>query len=289
MFNFEEEQTVHEIGNVLIGGQPGENPTVLVGSIFYHDHDIVLDDKNGVFDKAKAEELINLQEEWSSVTGNSCMLDVIGNTPKAMEKYIGFVIEHTDAPILIDSPSVEGRIGGLKYAREIGIGNRVVYNSLIVEANTEEYQAIEDAKIESAVLLAYSRGFLGSKARIDNVNELLRKAGNVGIKKPLIDTYVLDLLSLSVASKTILQLKESLGVPCGCGAHNALSTWRYEKRLGIEAKVPCMVAIDTLPVMFGADFIIYGPIENCVQVFPAVYSVDTSYRFLRRMKETIDL
>ncbi len=288
MFNFRKEQTVYEIGKVKIGGQPGENPTVLIGSIFYHGHDIVTDDIKGVFDKSKAEDLINLQDECSQKTGNSCMLDVIGNTPEAMEKYIGFVVENTEAPILIDSPSVESRISGLRYAKDIGITDRVVYNSLINEAKTEEFQAVKDSKVDAAILLLYRRGFLGGEARVGIVNELLGKAADAGIKKPLIDTYVLDLLSLSIASKTILKLKDSLGFPCGCGAHNALSTWSFEKRLGVEAEIPCKVAIDTLPVVLGADFIIYGPIENCVQVFPAVYSVDTSYSFLRRMGESIN-
>ncbi len=288
MFNFRKDQTVYEIGKVKIGGQPGENSTVLIGSIFYHGHEIVTDDVKGVFDKSKAEDLINLQEECSQKTGNSCMLDVIGNTPEAMEKYIGFVVEHTEAPILIDSPSVESRISGLRYAKDIGITDRVVYNSLINEARTEEFQAVKESKVEAAILLLYQRGFLGGEARVDIVNELLGKAAYAGIKKPLIDTYVLDLLSLSIASKTILKLKDSLGFPCGCGAHNALSTWSFEKRLWVEAEIPCMVAIDSLPVVLGADFIIYGPIENCTQVFPAVYSVDTSYSFLRRMGESID-
>nr|NIU82018.1 tetrahydromethanopterin S-methyltransferase subunit H [Candidatus Thorarchaeota archaeon]NIW50663.1 tetrahydromethanopterin S-methyltransferase subunit H [Candidatus Korarchaeota archaeon] len=172
--------------------------------------------------------------------------------------------------------------------KDIGITDRVVYNSLINEARTEEFQAVKESKVEAAILLLYQRGFLGGEARVDIVNELLGKAAYAGIKKPLIDTYVLDLLSLSIASKTILKLKDSLGFPCGCGAHNALSTWSFEKRLWVEAEIPCMVAIDSLPVVLGADFIIYGPIENCTQVFPAVYSVDTSYSFLRRMGESID-
>ncbi|MFH2044152.1 MAG: tetrahydromethanopterin S-methyltransferase subunit H, partial [Pseudomonadota bacterium] len=41
MLTFTQEQKTYTIGDVTIGGQPGENPTVLMGSIFYQGHRIV--------------------------------------------------------------------------------------------------------------------------------------------------------------------------------------------------------------------------------------------------------
>ncbi|MFA4934691.1 MAG: tetrahydromethanopterin S-methyltransferase subunit H, partial [Candidatus Methanoperedens sp.] len=48
MFKFAREQKVIDIGNVKIGGQVGENPTVLIPTIFYDGHKIV-DAKNNKF------------------------------------------------------------------------------------------------------------------------------------------------------------------------------------------------------------------------------------------------
>jgi len=45
VFKFEKEQNIFDIAGVKIGGQPGQLPTVLIGSIFYHKHKIVIDEK----------------------------------------------------------------------------------------------------------------------------------------------------------------------------------------------------------------------------------------------------
>jgi tetrahydromethanopterin S-methyltransferase subunit H len=42
MFKFSRTQHVYKVAGVDIGGQPGEFPTVLIGSIFYSKHTIVL-------------------------------------------------------------------------------------------------------------------------------------------------------------------------------------------------------------------------------------------------------
>ncbi|MCK4282096.1 MAG: tetrahydromethanopterin S-methyltransferase subunit H, partial [Candidatus Lokiarchaeota archaeon] len=47
MKEFEKEQKVLTIGNIKIGGQPGENPNVCIGSVFYAGHSALLDEKTG--------------------------------------------------------------------------------------------------------------------------------------------------------------------------------------------------------------------------------------------------
>ena len=65
MFRFDKEQIVLDVAGLKIGGQPGEYPTVIAGTIFYGGHKIISDEKAGVFDKDKAEGLIKMQEEMS--------------------------------------------------------------------------------------------------------------------------------------------------------------------------------------------------------------------------------
>ena len=91
MFKFNKNQEVFDIAGVKVGGQPGENPTLLVGSIFYHGHKIVKDDKVGEFDKNGALDLIKLQNDFSEKTKNPAMLDIVATTDKAIEKYIKFM------------------------------------------------------------------------------------------------------------------------------------------------------------------------------------------------------
>ena len=41
MFRFDKEQIVIDVAGVKVGGQPGEYPTVLAGTIFYGGHKII--------------------------------------------------------------------------------------------------------------------------------------------------------------------------------------------------------------------------------------------------------
>ncbi|MBU4547527.1 MAG: tetrahydromethanopterin S-methyltransferase subunit H, partial [Euryarchaeota archaeon] len=105
MFRFDKEQVVIDVAGVQVGGQPGEYPTVLAGTIFYGGHSIISDEKAGVFDKDKAEALIKSMEEMSDVTGNPCIVQTFGATPEAIVKYLDFVGDVTEAPFMIDSTS----------------------------------------------------------------------------------------------------------------------------------------------------------------------------------------
>lgn len=286
MFKFRRKQKVFEIGNVKVGGQPGENPTVLIGSIFYHGHKIVVDEKKGILHKEESEKLIKLQEEFSDKTGNPCMLDIVASTKEAMEKFISFVASVTEGTFLIDSPNVEAKVAGVKYASEVGLEKRMVYNSLMPQSKPEEFEAIKESGIESAILLAYETGVMRSKARVKATKELLPKAQEAGVARPLLDTCVIDIPSLSMACRAILNLKRELGLPCGCGAHNAISTWvGFKERMGVQAVKSCAVTVNIAPIILGADFILYGPIEDCKYVFPSTYAINTSYKYLKERIE----
>ena len=62
------EQKVFRAGQVEIGGEPGQRPTVLVGSLFYQGHKAVVDPKVGEFDAEKVETDMQLMLEWSDKT-----------------------------------------------------------------------------------------------------------------------------------------------------------------------------------------------------------------------------
>jgi tetrahydromethanopterin S-methyltransferase subunit H len=58
MFKFQSPQQIYRIGDVEIGGHPGQRPTVMVGSIFFQKHCIVSDPRKGTFDEGKARALL---------------------------------------------------------------------------------------------------------------------------------------------------------------------------------------------------------------------------------------
>jgi tetrahydromethanopterin S-methyltransferase subunit H len=105
MFRFSKEQKIFDVGGVRVGGQPGELPTVMIGTIFYHKHKILRDEKTGDFDRGKAEELLLKEAEMSEKTGNPRIVDVCCSWPQAFEKLIDFVAKTVDGPFSIDGAS----------------------------------------------------------------------------------------------------------------------------------------------------------------------------------------
>ena len=65
MFEFETEQKIFDIAGVRLGGQPGQLPTVMIGSIFHRGHGIIRDHRVGDFDKEEARHLIQQQDSLS--------------------------------------------------------------------------------------------------------------------------------------------------------------------------------------------------------------------------------
>jgi len=289
------EPKVLEIGNIKMGGNPGEQPTVMIGSIFYHGQKIVTDEQKGIFDKQKAEAMINRQNEMSDLTGNPSMIDVVGVSPEALTREIDFVASITKFPLLLDGPVADVRIGAIKRLFEVGLQNRIIYNSLTPDAKPLELETLKECKITTSILLAFNRLDFSLKGRITAIKGkegqtgLLATAQNIGIQKPLIDTVVLDLPSLSLACQAITELKNELGYPVGCGAHNAIATWRgLKKKMPPEATKPCASFASAVPIMYGSDFILYGPIEDCASVFPVCAMADalTAVENNIRPKET---
>jgi tetrahydromethanopterin S-methyltransferase subunit H len=290
MFSFKTDQKTYEIAGTRVGGQPGEIPTVLVGSMFYTKHKIVTDERAGKFDRNAAEALVRKQEELGDKTRNPALIDIVASSPKAVIRYIDFIAGMNEKPFFIDSASADVKIAAIEYAKETGLENRVVYNSVSIETKDNEYEALKKNGIESAILLSFTRDIMSSRARAKTVDKLAPKMEESGISNILVDTFVMDVPSLTPSGRATIEIKKETGYPCGTAAHNAISTWKGLKNmLGKDAVRSADIVANIMPAIFGADFLLYGPAEDCEYVFPAAFTIDTTYRYAARMKETIDV
>jgi len=270
-------QQTFQIGNTRVGGRPGAQPTVLIGTVFYHKHDVVKNADRGEIDTAEAEKRIQLQADFSARTGNPCMLDVVGATPEAMVRNLKFAAKTTDMPLLVDGTTADVRIAGLKYVAQAGLADRIVYNSIQPEITSNEWAALKDAGVKSAILLTYYLLDFTAKGRVQAVRELLPKATEAGVTNLLVDTCVLDLATLGQACSAMHDIKNEFGLPVGGGVHNAVAVWKGLKtKMGVQAVKPCIAAVCASSVAMGADFILYGPVEDAPYVFPAVAMIDTA-------------
>jgi len=161
MFRFTADQFVYDINGTKIGGQPGEFPTVLIGSIFYRGHKITQDSEKGLFDQAAAKDLLDREAELSAETGNPRIVDVLGDTEVALTKHVEFVLKNTTSPILLDSPSPEVRIETLKhFANDPEAMSRIIYNSLEESCTEHELEVMKECGVKTAVILAFSKKHL---------------------------------------------------------------------------------------------------------------------------------
>jgi tetrahydromethanopterin S-methyltransferase subunit H len=279
MFKFEKEQMIFEIGGVKVGGQPGENPTVMIGSIFYKGDKFVQDERTGTFDRKGEEKLITELEEASDRFGLPAMIDVVCANPEVTEKYLEFVANATSMPILIDYVSEEAAIEGMNCAKELRIIDRTILNSINPETKESIYGKIREVGLESAIVLTYSsKAVISSKERVKLLDSLMPKVKAAGIRKFLIDTVVIDVATLGLACKAIYEVKGRFGYPAGCGAHNAIASWRAlkDKKDKVLTMV-CSSIVNGLPIALGADFVLYGPIRDAEYIFPAVALIEAAY------------
>ncbi|UTB33621.1 MAG: tetrahydromethanopterin S-methyltransferase subunit H [Methanobacterium sp. ERen5] len=286
MFRFDKEQVVLDVAGLKVGGQPGEYPTVLAGTIFYGGHKIISDEKAGIFDKDKAEGLIKMQEEMADVTGNPHIVHTFGATPEALVKYLEFVGDTTDAPFFIDSTSGEARMAGAKYVTESGLGDRGIYNSLNMSADEEELKVLAESDITSSIVLGFNPMEAGVEGKIniwDNGGSVLDKglldmAADCGIDKPFMDVAVTPLgQGAGAAVRTSFAVKSKWGYPVGSGIHNVPSAWdwlRGYKKENREVWPVCDIGSNLLQVAAGGDFVLMGPIENAKMAFTAVAMTD---------------
>lgn len=286
MFVFEKEQYIYNIGGIKIGGSPGEVATALAGTIFYDGHKVVEDPVAGIFDRAKSEALINKQDEMSDITGNPAIVHIFAESPKAIVKYLDFVSEISDAPIIIDSNTPDVRLTGLEYSEETGLLDRIIYNSINLSISDDEINRFKEIQHDCAIILAFNpqdpsiagRRAVLEEGALELKQGLLSLSEQLGVTKPLIDTAITPIGSGAGSAIAFTFVSKTLyGIPTGSGIHNAPSSWPWLKKFKEvckEAYKVCDVASNPIAQMLGADYLMYGPIKSAERVFPTAAMAD---------------
>jgi len=278
LFEYSVEQRTYEISGVKIGGEPGLAPTVMIGSMFYKGHKIVSNSLAGEFDEDRAESIVNRMEEQSEKTGLPSMVDMVAENAAAAETYMDFLVDASRMPILLDVLSEEGQRESLRYAKDHGFLDRIILNSISPHTNESVYRTMEEVGCKNAVLQLYSTETLLKSNKRELLEALASKAMEHGIENPIIDVPVLDIPTLGMATKAIYDIKDAYGYPSGCGAHNAIASWRGLKtKFTKKAAATATGVANALAIAVGADFVFYGPAGICVEIYPSIALIDASY------------
>lgn len=278
MFDYKVDQKTYEIFGVKIGGIPGLAPTVMVGSMFFKGHGIVKDPVKGLFEAVEAEKQIRDAEEMSDKTGLPSMLDLVAENSKAACRYMDFVVDASRMPIMLDVVAEEDQVNVLQYASDVGVIDRIIFNSLNPQTSDRVYAKIAEVGCTSATLLLHSSRYVLSSNKDVLLDEMAPKAVQAGVDKILVDTVVLDIPTLGLAVNAIHRIKDLYGYPCGCGAHNAVSSWKnLHKKYTPSAVTTAVGVTNALPVAAGADFVFYGPMRNAESVYPSIAMINAAY------------
>lgn len=275
-FKFKTEQKIYEIAKVKVGGQPGELPTFLIGSIFWLGQKMVQDANKGIFDAAVAEQIINTMQTQSDITGVPYAFDIVGTTELAFEKYIDFVSKHCDAPLMLDAMSPKTRMAAATMAKKMGLQDRCFYNSVYKGVTDAELANLKESGIKMSIVLADDPKDTTLEGKMNVIVEALALAAKGGITKPLIDTAIPAFApDMGTAVRTIPIMKEKYGHPVGLGSGNVVTTMGWVKaNVAKEFRFGCRTATNSIMQTAGANWLMIGPAEQAEYVFPAVAVTD---------------
>jgi len=271
MLNFEKEQLVIEIGDVKLGGQPGENPPVMIGTVFYANHAALLDEKTGKIDEKLAEQELNEYAEIIDETNMQGIIDVVGGYSEALIKECEFVADKVDFPFLVDGLNDSSRIPALEGLKEIGLLDRAILNSIDDSTSDVNLEKIKEIGVKYAVLLTFGSNCIFPKQKLEFLKDtLIPKAQKANIENIIIDTAVLDLPSIGINIETVGMIKKELGYPAGFAPANAVYAWNFGKKFGDASRCGAIAAQMAYCVNAGSDFVLFGPIKFAKCVIPAI-------------------
>jgi len=275
-FKFNTEQKIYTVGRAKVGGQPGELPTFLIGSIFWLGQKMVQDANKGIFDAKAAEDIINTMQTQSDITGVQFAFDIVGTTDMAFEKYIDFAAKHSEAPLMLDAMSPKTRMTAATIAKKMGLSDRCLYNSIYKGVTDAELANLKDSGIKMSIVLADNPKDNSLEGKMAVIEEALALAEKGGITKPLIDTAIPAFApDMGTAVRTIPIMKEKYGHPVGLGTGNVVTTMGWVKaNIAKEFRGACRTATNAIMQTAGANWLMIGPAEQAELVFPAVAVTD---------------
>jgi tetrahydromethanopterin S-methyltransferase subunit H len=285
MFNFSHEQTVVEIGGVRMGGQPGETPTVLLGTLFYAGQFATYDDEARRTIESQVRTLVDLWDE----TGNPGLVDLFVARREHLERNVDALLEVADwhSPFSLDVPESSVRTEALAYLDEAGLSDRVILNSVNLGITDPERQALADHPPAGAIVLGYNPKNTNTdgRLRILRDGDGMVEGGLLDLARSACgDNLLLDTAATPFGNgagenlRSVPVFKNAFGLPTGLAIHNTVESWRYirnRRKTDPAAYERCDMAANALPPLLGADWLIFGPLDNAPKVYPVIAMVDT--------------
>jgi len=271
MFRFKKDQQVFNLGGMKVGGQPGENPPLLIASMF-HNKDRIVTDRKGNFDHVKATQMIRAQEELSASTGIPSMVAMVANSAEEAKIYIDFYRETTTMPFGIDMWVAEKRAQATEYVAKLGLQDKFLYNSITPwdKDIMGQVQKLKDLGIKHVVVQAFDDQDQSPSGRLKSLESILSQGAN-DFATVIVDTSVMNLPATSFSLVANRLIKEKLGLPCGGAYSNGTHMWKEAKTIwSLDGFKAMDAVVQGMSSALWSDFNFYGPIVTAPRIFPAV-------------------
>lgn len=135
-----------------------------------------------------------------------------------------------------------------KYATDVGLAHRAIYNSINGSILPENMEALKNSDVDSAIVLAFNPADPSVAGREKVLVEggvagqtkgMIQIAEECGITRPILDTAATPLgLGSGSAYREILACKAIHGYPTGGAYHNMTVAWTWLKRWKGSKKNP---------------------------------------------------
>jgi tetrahydromethanopterin S-methyltransferase subunit H len=283
LLEFKREQNVVEIGNVKLGGQPGENSIVLIGSVFYARHKALLDEKEGKIDKNIVEEEVNEFISIVDENGMQAIIDVVGASSEALLKECEYIADLVDCPFLVDGLNDSSRIPAMKGLQEKGLIDRAILNSIDENTSSESLETMKNIGVKYAVLLSFGSRYIFPHQKLQLLQEkLIPNAQKANIENIIVDTAVLDLPSMGINVETTRLVKKELGIPTGFAPANAIYGWNFVKKYGDTPRCGAIASVMTYCASAGSDYVLFGPVKFAKCIVPSIALISGINSYYRK-------
>jgi tetrahydromethanopterin S-methyltransferase subunit H len=271
-FRYEKEQKVCDIGGFKVGGQPGENPSLLIASLFQKGDKLVESRKKREFDREGAADRIREMERLSDETGVPGMTAMVANSPDEMKAYVDFFVSVSDRPFAIDIWVQNTRLEATKYICEQGLQDRLLYNSITPwdEDIQGQVDMLRELGVKHVVVQAFDVEDKTPAGRTKSLRKMLDIVEEGEFESILVDTAVMNLPATAFSLLANGLVKEEFGLPAGSAPSNGTYMWKASREMwgskgfaGVDAAIHAISAI-------ASDFMLYGPMTGTPRIFPAV-------------------
>ncbi len=272
MFQYPREQKVCNIAGIKVGGQPGENPPLLIGNMFQKGDLILEDRKGGKFNRKAAEDRICELEKVSRETGIPCMVAMVASSEEEIKNYIDFFTSVTEIPFAIDIWQQKIRLAGARYIAAKNLQSRALYNSISPwdEDISGQVSELKELGIKHIVIQVFDINNKRPTGRVKSLKTMLPLVEKGNFESILIDTAVMNLPAMAFSLMANLLIKKEFGLPVGLAPSNGSYMWRKAAHQKDRNKFPPIDAAVHAISALASDFLFYGPMTGTSRVFPAV-------------------